>query len=103
MNNDVYSEENHFKALEEAPIDRKYDGYTVSSTYITVRDGVKIAADIHLPEGLSSDNKIPCVLIQTRYWRATRFRIPFKYFIKPGDAGKEFLRDRVKTESEKIY
>ena len=80
MNNSIYLEENHFKALEKEPIGKKYEGYSVSSTYIKMRDGIKIAADIHLPEGLSSDDKAPCVLIQTRYWRATRFRIPFRYF-----------------------
>ena len=83
MNKSIYSDENHFKALEKVPVEKKYDGYSVSSTYITMRDGIKIAADIHIPEGLSSDDKVPCVLIQTRYWRATKFRIPFKYIINP--------------------
>ena len=30
--------------------ERKYDNYVNSSTYITMRDGIKIAADIYLPE-----------------------------------------------------
>jgi putative CocE/NonD family hydrolase len=56
--------------------------YSTSSSYIPMRDGVKIAIDIYLPEGLPSDEKISAVLLQTRYWRATKLRIPFKYLIK---------------------
>jgi putative CocE/NonD family hydrolase len=74
-------ENNPFKELGEIP-ERKYtNGYTVDSTYITVRDGVKIAATICLPKGLSSDTKIPTVLTQTRYWRAMELRIPFRWVL----------------------
>jgi len=83
MRNSIYTEENHFEVLKKAPKEKKYDSYSVTSTYITMRDGVRIAADIHLPDGLTSDDRIPCVLIQTRYWRATKFRFPFRYFINP--------------------
>ncbi|GAH45285.1 unnamed protein product, partial [marine sediment metagenome] len=38
--------------------EKKYaDGYIVDSTYITVRDGVKIAATICLPKGLSLERQ----------------------------------------------
>ncbi|MHA1658791.1 MAG: CocE/NonD family hydrolase [Promethearchaeota archaeon] len=83
MNNQIYSEKDHFKALEKVLKDKKYESYSVSSTYITMPDGVKIATDIALPEGLTSDDKIPSVLIQTRYWRTARYRVLFKNFIKP--------------------
>ena len=59
-----------------------YEGYSTSSTYIPMRDGVKIAIDIYLPEGLPSDKKLSAVLMQTRYWRAMQLRKPFKYLIK---------------------
>ena len=52
MNNSIYTEENHFEALLKAPKEKKYDSYSVTYTYITMRDGVRIAADIHLPDGL---------------------------------------------------
>ena len=59
-----------------------YEGYTTSSKYIPMRDGVKIAIDIYHPKGLSPDKKISTVLLQTRYWRAVQLRKPFNYIIK---------------------
>ena len=47
-----------------------YKRYNTSSTYIIMKDGVKIAIDIHIPENLPNNKKIPAVLVQTRYWRA---------------------------------
>ena len=60
-----------------------YEGYSTSSTYILMRDGVKIAVDIYLPEGLlPGDEKVSAVLLQTRYWRSAQLRKPFNYLIK---------------------
>ncbi len=75
------SKNNPFKAFGPIPEKRLYEDYTISSTFITVRDGVKIAASICLPKGLSPDKKIPTLLYQTRYWRATNFRIPFRWIL----------------------
>jgi putative CocE/NonD family hydrolase len=70
-----------FGAYEsEAP---QYEGMTTRSVYITMRDGVKIAADVVLPKNLPADVKIPTLLCQTRYWRAMELRAPFKWFLKP--------------------
>ena len=74
-------ENNPFKELGEIPEKKYTDGYTVDSTYITVRDGVKIAVTICQPKGLSSDAKLPTVLTQTRYWRAMELRIPFRWIL----------------------
>jgi len=73
------TENNPFKELGEIPENKYHEGYTLDSTYITVRDGVKIAATICLPKGLSPDGKIPTLLTQTRYWRAMELRIPFRW------------------------
>ncbi|MHA1263667.1 MAG: CocE/NonD family hydrolase [Candidatus Helarchaeota archaeon] len=59
----------------------KYHGYTTQSTYIEMRDGVKLAADIYFPKGAILKEKFTTVLAQTRYWRAYRYRIPFKCFL----------------------
>ena len=75
-------EEYPFEFHDESVRIPKYNGYTTRSFYITMRDGVQIAADLHLPKGLPPNTKIPTVLVQTRYWRAYKFRIPFKWFIK---------------------
>jgi predicted acyl esterase len=47
-----------------------YDCCKTASLYITMRDGVRIAADLTLPKKLEKDARIPAVLVQTRYWRA---------------------------------
>ena len=83
MNENIYAEEDHFRALIKSPKPKKYESYTVTSVYIPMRDGIKIAVDIHIPDGISSGERIPCILLQTRYWRATRFRFPFRYIINP--------------------
>ncbi len=38
--------------------------------YVTMRDGVRIAVDLWLPEGLGRRERIPTVMRATRYWRA---------------------------------
>lgn len=52
-----------------------------SSSYLTMRDGVKIAFDLYLPKGLAKDTRIPTILHQTRYWRSMRFRWPANIFM----------------------
>lgn len=40
--------------------------------YLTMRDGVKIAIDVWLPANLNAAQKIPTILLSTRYARATQ-------------------------------
>ena len=42
------------------------------SLFITMKDDVELAADVHLPEDLAVDDKVPALLYQTRYWRSYR-------------------------------
>lgn len=48
-----------------------------SSRYLTMRDGVKIAADIYLPTGGPAGERFPAILTQTRYHRSTKLAFPF--------------------------
>ena len=41
-----------------------------SSHFITMDDGVKLAADVYLPEGYA-DEKLPVLVMFERYWRST--------------------------------
>jgi hypothetical protein len=75
----VGPEANPFIALGKPPEELPYNEYIVSSTYITMRDGVKIAATLCLPKGLEPEDKVPTLLYQTRYWRAMELRIPFRW------------------------
>lgn len=38
--------------------------------YVEMRDGVRIAIDVWLPEGLQTDTRLPAIMRATRYWRA---------------------------------
>lgn len=38
--------------------------------YVTMCDGVRIAIDVWLPEGIEPGQKIPAIMRSTRYWRA---------------------------------
>jgi putative CocE/NonD family hydrolase len=44
------------------------------SQYLTMRDAVKIAVDVYLPNELEPGQQIPTILHQTRYWRAFDYR-----------------------------
>ncbi len=43
----------------------------LQSLYIPMRDGVKIAVDVWLPDELEPKEKIPAIMYCTRYWRAS--------------------------------
>ena len=59
-----------------------YPGMVRTSEYLTMRDGVKIAIDLYLPEDLPRGVKIPAIMMQTRYVRGLNFRWPFSLFLK---------------------
>jgi len=42
------------------------------SIYLTMRDGVRIAADVHLPKSYKKGDKLPVLLYQTIYQRSSR-------------------------------
>ncbi|MDH5575583.1 MAG: CocE/NonD family hydrolase [Nitrospirota bacterium] len=58
-----------------------------TSQYLTMRDGVKIAVDVYLPEGLEPGHGIPTILHQTRYWRAIEYRWLVSVFKEDGPRG----------------
>jgi putative CocE/NonD family hydrolase len=61
----------------------RFQGYATQSFYLPMRDGVHLAVELHLPVGLGIKDKIPALLMQTRYWRASQLRLPFRWFLKP--------------------
>jgi putative CocE/NonD family hydrolase len=52
----------------------------VKSFYITMKDGIKIAASIYLPADLKEGEKLPTIFHQTRYWRSITLRWPLRAF-----------------------
>lgn len=69
----------------EAPA--TYKGMFYTSQYLIMRDGVRIAIDLYLPQGLGETETIPTILHQTRYHRSMQLRWPFSALLggKPLD------------------
>ncbi|MCA1562840.1 MAG: CocE/NonD family hydrolase [Acidobacteria bacterium] len=63
-----------------------------TSRFITMRDGVRLAADIHLPLGLEPSTRLPAILEQTRYHRSIEPRPEFREALgKPSKKFVEFV------------
>jgi len=56
---------------------QEYNRVKKTSHYITMRDSVRIAADVYLPKGLDDGETVPTILYQTRYWRSIGLIWPF--------------------------
>jgi len=48
----------------------RFGGVVRTSRYVKLRDGVRLAIDIYLPEGLRAGERMPTILEQTRYRRS---------------------------------
>lgn len=59
---------------------RSFKSTTALSTFVTMRDGVKLAADVHLPAGLAPGERTATILHMTRYYRSVAVRGAFKLF-----------------------
>lgn len=63
-----------------------------SSVYVTMKDGNRIAVDVHLPGSRKPAEKLPALLIQTRYWRASVELESNQYRPGFGEEGHYFLK-----------
>lgn len=80
------------ESSEKVSVVGAYRGYSeelyrrvvTKAVYVPMRDGVRLAVDYMLPRGLPASEKIPALLIQTRYWRS--MVLPLMK-----DASKEYL------------
>ncbi len=62
------------------------------SFYITMRDGTKIAVDLHLPADKPEGEKIPTILHATRYYRSYDVSPFFRWrFSQPNERVRRFL------------
>lgn len=73
---------------------KRYKGYVLpranaiaaTSFYLPMRDGVKIAVTVVLPEPLPANEKIPAVMTMTRYWRGKQGEQPAAFYPAHGYA-----------------
>ncbi|MGH2669839.1 MAG: CocE/NonD family hydrolase, partial [bacterium] len=52
----------------------EYAGALRTSRYVALRDGVRLALDVYLPQGLAPGARLPTILEQTRYVRGYELR-----------------------------
>ncbi len=72
---------------DQSPVE--FENVTIRSLYVPMRDGVRIALDVVLPENLPVGRKIPAILVMTRYWRSREGDGPTdqqEYFARRGYA-----------------
>lgn len=60
-----------------------YKGFSYSSQYLTMRDGVKLAADIFLPAKRKENEQFPTIIYLTRYVRSLQAKFPFNLLKNP--------------------
>lgn len=58
--------------LEQRPA--QYQGERVRSNYVTVRDGTRLAVDVHLPGAEDSADSYPVIMVLTPYYRRFKLR-----------------------------
>jgi putative CocE/NonD family hydrolase len=58
----------------------RYADLARRSFHIPMRDGVRIAVDLWLPEGLAEGTALPTIVHQTRYWRSAELVWPASVF-----------------------
>lgn len=67
----------------------RYKDIAITSLYVPMRDGTRIAIDVLLPKDLPNAAKIPALISFTRYWRAQENQPPAefqKFFVRHGYA-----------------
>ena len=52
-------------------------GVKLISQYIKMRDGVRIAVDLYLPRAARRGDKVPAIMLQTRYQRNVEYHPPY--------------------------
>ena len=55
-----------------------------TSDYVAMRDGVRLAVDVHLPPGWRGE-RLPTILRQTRYFRSVAWRWPWRRWLDRPD------------------
>lgn len=63
------------------PTRRSFDGVRTWSAYVVMRDGVRLAVDVHLPRGLAPGERTATILHLSRYYRSVRLRPPVSWVL----------------------
>ena len=70
--------EHDITVLSRHEIDSGFaQGMASSSLYLEMEDGVKVAVDVHVPEGVPGTTRFPTILEMTRFWRDRGGELPY--------------------------
>lgn len=58
-----------------------YERSETRTVLVPMRDGVKLAVDVHLPQGLAPGTRLPTIVRFTRYGRRIVYNFPFNGFL----------------------
>ena len=67
----------------QSPDRKQYRSLKVTSRYLTMRDGVRIAIDVLFPQPYDFRRPLPTLINQTRYWRRPALKRPFSWALSP--------------------
>ena len=56
-----------------------------TSSYVTMRDGIRLAADVWVPADLQAGQRPPVIMITTRYWRAHAMGPVYRLLVNVGE------------------
>jgi len=57
-----------------------------TSSYVAMRDGIRLAADVWVPRNLAADERLPAIMVTTRYWRAHAMGPIYRLLVGVGEA-----------------
>ena len=66
---------------EISPPPVRYKGMERHSYYVHMRDDIKLAITLVLPKNLPAGEKVPALLMQSRYWREMELNPPLNWFM----------------------
>lgn len=61
-------------SFRAAPV--RYKGVHLESFYLPMSDGVRVAVDVMKPLTLTDTDRLPVVMVMTRYWRSFKLKFP---------------------------
>lgn len=71
----------HVRAPQTGPTRRTFSDIASWSQYVSVRDGVRLAVDVHLPKGLVPGERTATILHLSRYYRSVDIRPVWRPFV----------------------
>jgi len=67
----------------QSPDRKEFRSVKITSRFLTMRDGVRLAVDIIFPQPYDFRKPLPTLIHQTRYWRRPELKWPYNQMLSP--------------------